>query len=84
MHDSEEYNAIMHILNSHELVACGIKEGAYDEHLYKRLKYTAVMQNWSALQGFAHQMRTQMNSKTLYQDFEWLANKWAKKPLKAK
>ncbi len=81
-HGSDEYNAIGRVLNSHELVASGIKEGAYDENLYKRMKYTSVCLHWEALNGYVHQMRTNMKSDTLYQDFEWLAKRWCKKPLK--
>ena len=88
--DSPEYKTIMKVLNMHEFVAAGIREKAYDEKLYKRMQCSVTIRDWDALNGFVTELRTQIRAKiddkndgkTFYQDFEWIALKWKKKPLK--
>lgn len=80
---SDEYSIILKILNTHEFVAGGIKEKAYDEKMYKRMQCSAMIRDWDACCGFVVEYRNQRSGKkTFYQDFEWLANRWKKNPLK--
>jgi len=85
--DSPEHKAIMRVLNTHEFVAGGIKEKAYDETLYKRMQCSVIIRDWDAFCGFVMDFRKSKQGKieqpaTFYQDFEWLATKWKANPLK--
>jgi hypothetical protein len=82
--DSPEYHTIMIILNMHEFIASGIREKAYDEKLYKRMQCSVVIRDWKALSGFVTEFRNSRDDggKTFYQDFQWLAERWEKNPLK--
>ena len=85
--DSPEYQAIFKVLNGHEFIAAGIRRKAYDEQLFKRMQCSTVLRDWNALSGFIMEFRNIIKSKvsypdTFYQDFEWLATKWTKDPLK--
>lgn len=85
--NTPEYSTIIKILNTHEFVSAGIREKAYDEQLYKRMQCSTMLRDWDALSGFVTEFRKQQagkykNSKTFYQDFEGLARKWEKNPLK--
>ncbi|HEX3092810.1 MAG TPA: DUF4760 domain-containing protein [Candidatus Angelobacter sp.] len=80
--DSAEYDTLVKILNTHEFVAAGIREGAYAEKLYKRMWFSATIKDWKACQGFVAEFRRKYNCQTLWQEFEWLADKWERSPLK--
>ncbi|RFC36301.1 MAG: protein of unknown function (DUF4760) [Candidatus Nitrotoga sp. LAW] len=77
-----EYKAIQTTLNNYEFIASGIRETAFDEEIYKRMRYSILIKDWNALHSFIIEIRTQLNIKSLYQEFEWLACKWLKTPLK--
>ncbi len=78
---SLEYDTIIKILNMHEFIAAGIREGAYDERLYKRMQYSTTIRDWEALNGFIAEFRRRIKRSTLWQEFEWLAKRWQKDPL---
>jgi hypothetical protein len=86
--DSPEHKAITRVLNTHEFVAGGIREKAYDEKLYKRMQCSVIVRDWDAFCGFVMEFRKSKEDKlnesaeTFYQDFEWLAKKWKASPLK--
>jgi hypothetical protein len=81
-----QHKAIMRVLNTHEFVAGGIRDKAYDEHLYKRMQCSVMIRDWGAFCGFVMEFRNSMDdrekAKTFYQDFEWLATRWSKSPLR--
>lgn len=79
----EQYKSILFVLNAYEFVASGIREGAFHEGTYKRLRYFNVQRDWDALCGFVQEFRRNKGSATLFQDFQWLSGRWGKKPLKA-
>ena len=78
----------MRILNNHEFVAAGIRGKAYDENLFKRMQCAVVIRDWEAFCGFVIEFRKLHHedmgdsAETFYQDFEWLAGRWKKNPLK--
>jgi Domain of unknown function (DUF4760) len=80
---SVEYNAILLVLNAYEFVSSGIREGAFDEGTYKRLRYSNVRKDWDALCAFVFEFRRVKSGQTLFQDFQWLNERWRKSPLKA-
>ena len=70
------------ILNTHEFVAAGIRKGAYSETLYKHMRFSATMRDWKACEGFIAEFRRQHKVDTIWQEFECLAKRWKKHPLK--
>jgi hypothetical protein len=81
--DSPEFKAILLVLNTHEFVASGIRSNALDENIYKRLRFSTLRKDWDGLCGFILEFRRVRASKTLYQDFQWLNDRWEQCPLKA-
>ncbi len=79
---SAPFLAVRDVLNAYEFMASGLREGAFDELVYKRMYYTNVVRDWDLLTGFVAGYRTSRGN-TLYQDFQWLAGRWKKKKLKA-
>lgn len=79
---SEECKSIIEVLNAYEFIASGIRQGAFDEATYKRLRYSNVVKDWNILCAFVLELRNNKGSTTLFQDFKWLASRWQAKPLK--
>ena len=42
---SKEYKAITAVLNSYEFLASGVRSKAFDDEMYKRLRFTQLMQD---------------------------------------
>jgi hypothetical protein len=90
--DSAELRAILNVLNSFEFMAAGLRTKAFDEKTYKRILYNTVVTQWALFQEFVDKYRENyrkenegaegLNAGTLFQDFETLARKWSKDPLK--
>lgn len=80
---SEEYKAILLILNTYEFVSSGIRDGAFNESTYKRIRYSTLVKDWEALCAFVFEFRRVHGRSSLFQDFQWLADRWQKHPLKA-
>ncbi|WP_255265285.1 DUF4760 domain-containing protein [Neisseria sicca] len=58
--------------------------GAFHEPLFKEFEYSILLRDWNNLNGFIQEIRRKRNSPTAFQEFETLAKKWKKKPLKVK
>lgn len=84
-HDSQEKKDILLVLNNHEFIALGIRKGLFDEKVYKGLQCSNVIKLWKSSASLIEEIRQAAGDKrTLFQEFEWLANRWQKKPLKVK
>ncbi|MEL0614011.1 MAG: DUF4760 domain-containing protein [Marinomonas sp.] len=79
---SEERTAILFVLNNYEFVATGIREEAFDFNLFKRMRCGTVLRDWEEFEPFIYELRKTNKHPTMYQEFEWLAKKIEKKPLK--
>ena len=79
--DKDETIAIMAVLNHYEFVATGIREDAFDERVYKRMLYGILVKDWNNLEAFVVELRKTRFHNTLYQEYQWLAEKWKKNPL---
>lgn len=77
-----ENEAILMVLNNHEFVASGIREGAFEEMTYKRSWCHVLIRDWDALSTFVTEFRKSRQRPTLYKEFEWLATRWKANPLK--
>ncbi len=73
---------LLSIINNYEFIALGIREGALDDSIYKRAVYSQVLRDWKAMQPFILELRRQNKIGTLFQEFEFLARRWQKEPLK--
>jgi hypothetical protein len=80
---SPEYMAIMKTLNNYEFIAIGIRAGAFDEKIIKRMQFSITSRDWESLCPFINELRTQTKIDTLFQEFEWLGKRWTKSPLKS-
>jgi len=79
---SKEYKSILLVLNGYEFVGSGVREGAFDENTYKRLRHAMVLRDWDNLSAFVLAFRRQKSLEGLFQEFEWLVRRWRKSPLK--
>ncbi|WP_083315960.1 DUF4760 domain-containing protein [Neisseria sp. HMSC075C10] len=80
----EDRENILKVLNQREFVAAGVLRGAFHEPLFKEFEYSILLRDWNNLNGFIQEIRRKRNSPTAFQEFETLAKKWKKKPLKVK
>lgn len=79
---SDQRNAVLAVLNNYEFIATGLREGAFDLQLYKRMTYSTVVNDWKALKPFIFDLRRQVERETIFQEFQWLAEKFSYQPLK--
>jgi len=77
--ETEEDNEhILAVLNNYEFIASGIKEGAFDEEIYKRMKRSLAIKHWDALSAYIAELRRTTQREKLYVEFEWLVGRWKK------
>ncbi|SCC19713.1 protein of unknown function [Snodgrassella sp. R-53583] len=81
---SEDRAAILKVLNHREFMSVAILGGALDEKIYKSFQYSMHMRDWDNLSGFVTELRNKKQIQTMFQEFECLAKRWKKKPLKEK
>lgn len=72
----EENQAILDVLNNYEFMASGIKEGAFDEDIYKRMKCSLIINDWKKLDLYVFALRKKEKRDKLFSEFQWLAEKW--------
>ena len=80
--DGAERKAILLVLNNHEFIAVGVRLGAFDENVYKELQCTNVIRLYDNVAGFIQETRRIAGKDTLFQDFEALAKRWKKNPIR--
>jgi len=78
----QERKDILRVLNNQEFIAVGVRLGCFDENTYKQLQCTNVLRLWDASKGFIEEIRRERQKDTLFQDFEKLALRWKKNPIK--
>lgn len=78
-----ERKSILDVLNYREFVSVGINTGIIDEEIYKRSYYNIVLRDWKHLNKTIDAIRdSSKGHKTNFQEFEKLARRWERKPLK--
>ncbi len=81
--ESENRKRALRLLNQYEFMAVGIKEGAFDKNLMNRMKHSTVTRTFDKFEPFINSLRQESEmSKTVFQDFEWLATSFKKMGLK--
>lgn len=73
----EDNEHILNILNNYEFMAAGIREGALDEDVYKRMKRRLIIKDWQTLDVYIAALRKGEGRCKLFVEFQWLAEKWA-------
>lgn len=76
-----EKESIRILLNRYEFIALGIRNGAFEEEIYKRLKYSDIMDTWKKAKPMIMELRRLKGRDTYYQELEWLADRWERSPL---
>jgi len=69
------------LLNHHEFIATGIKEGVFDEEIYKRMRRSILLKDYKELTTYIEQLRESMRRPTLFMEFEWLCKRWEESPI---
>ena len=82
--ESSESKDIIEVLNFREFVSVGINTGIIGEKVYKRAYCSVMIRDWKLLKSTIFSIREKQNKQTLFQDFEILAKRWEKSPLKEK
>lgn len=85
--DENKKDEIYYVLNRYEFIALGIRTGAFDEEMYKNLQCSNILKLWGHVKPLIELIRqeTFIDGKpraTFYQEFENLAVKWEKNPIK--
>lgn len=80
--ECEELTALRFVLNRLEFVAQGIRQGAFEEQIYKNLKYTSIVNLWAEVLPLVEEIRRKHKVTTYYQELEWLVNRWKENPIK--
>lgn len=79
---SEEADNVRYVLNHFEAVSVGIGAGIYDEAMLKKSWCTIILTTFERSQPFISEIRRVQQKATILQEFEWLALRWQKNPLK--
>ncbi|MCK3656186.1 hypothetical protein A4G19_13805 [Pasteurellaceae bacterium Macca] len=79
---SDTYKQITMLLNRYEFIAQSIRNKAFEEKIYKQMQYANITRMWDRVCPLIYEIRQRQNAPTFYQEFEWLATRWKKKPLK--
>lgn len=75
-HESKN-STVLAVLNAIEFICVGIKEGVFDEAVYKRMSRSSVIHDWNTLKPYVMELRRiNGNNHKLFCEFEALAEKW--------
>lgn len=77
----EDLQRMLYVLNYYEFVSVGIREGIYDDAMWKRAQYSQVTTLWRRVEPLVGELRASRNQPTMFQDFECLATSWLASPL---
>jgi hypothetical protein len=80
---SDEIRTLRYALNHYEHVAVAIRQGIYDETIFKNASYTTLTRLYDRTKPFIDAMRL-IKSPTVWQEFEWLMLRWKADPLVVK
>lgn len=80
---SEEITVLRYALNHYEYVAVAIRQGIFDETIFKNASYTTLVKLYDRTKPFIDEMR-RIKAPTVWQEFEWLMLRWKACPLPVK
>lgn len=79
---AKEFSDIRFVLNRLEFIAQGIRRKAFEEDIYKDLECSNMLRLWKAVCPLVMEIRRKHSKDTYFQEIEWLAKRWSKKPIK--
>lgn len=82
--DHPEKRYVITVVNNYEFIATGIKEGALDREIYKRMSRSMLLNDWDHLCPYVKEMRAVNRNDMIYAEFEWLANEFRDSPIPMK
>ncbi|WP_106476411.1 DUF4760 domain-containing protein [Phytohalomonas tamaricis] len=80
----EKVQDVRYVLNHYERLSVGLQERIYHERMLKNSQYTIITKTYAWSKPFIEGVREKTGSETAFQEFEWLATRWQKSPLKKK
>lgn len=75
---------IIYCLSFYERMAVSIRNKIFDEQMIKEVFYSSVVNNYKRSEPLIKAIREKENKNTYYQEYQILAKRWMKKPLKEK
>ena len=79
---TDEYDCVVYLLNYFESLAVGIQEGILNEDILKKNYCSSVLRAHERALPLIKGIRERHSRPTTYQEFCWLAERWAVDPIK--
>lgn len=80
--ETKEKREIIYCLGFYERVAVSVKNKIFDEKMIKEVFYNSVVNNFDISDPLIKAIREKENRSTYFQEYEWMAKRWKKCPLK--
>ncbi|HEJ7039371.1 TPA: DUF4760 domain-containing protein [Serratia liquefaciens] len=80
--EKKEKREIIYCLGFYERMAVSVKNKTYDEKMIKEVFYNSVVNNHDISDPLIKAIREKENKTTYFKEYEWLAKRWKKCPLK--
>lgn len=77
-----ERKEIVYCLSFYERVAVSVKNKTYDETMIKEVFFSSVVNNFDISEPLIKAIREKENKSTYFKEYEWLAKRWKRSPLK--
>lgn len=75
---------IVYCLSFYERMAVSIRNKIFDETMVKEVFYSSVVNNYTRSEPLIKAIREKENKGTYFQEYQWLAERWKRKPLREK
>jgi len=82
--DDETALSLRYVLNHYEYISICIQSEIYDEEMLRKAMRRTVIRSYQHSKGYIDAMRELHQTKTLYQEFQWLAERWKVKEIDVK
>src|SRR5680860_619628 len=77
--NSKHRPAFSLVLNHYEFVAVGIRNGDFDEKLFKDSERGTILQLYCSCKDVIYKIRDKRERQSTYEHLEWLGRRWGKK-----
>ena len=72
--------AFRKILNHYEFIAAAIRNGDFDERLFRDTERATILGVFETCEKYIYAVRTDRRRQTIYEHLEWLHRRWEGKP----
>lgn len=80
--EKKEKREIIYCLGFYERMAVSVKRKTYDETMIKEVFYSSVVNNYDISLPLIQAIREKEKNTTYFKEYEWMAKRWKKCPLK--